>query len=123
LDQTRRNVSLVDWQVEMPALLEDAGVHLSSRLEVEDRLLTAADLRLESLEPGTETAQQVGRVRALLEDCRRRHQELHGLLLSSRQLFLAQQARQSFVPRFAVARPEFGREILDPMLGATVRDV
>jgi hypothetical protein len=120
LDQTRRNLANVDWRVEMPTLLTDAQVHLETRLEVEDRILAATDARLEALELGTDAAQQVGRVRKLLTDCRRRHHDLHGLVLGSRQTFLREQARQTFIPRLLVTRPEMGSEVLEPVLAGNI---
>ncbi len=123
LEQTRRDLSRVDWREEMPALLADAHVHLETRLEVEDRLLGAVDARLEALEPGSEAAQQVARVRKLLADCRARHQDLHRVVLGSRQTFLREQARQTFVPRLLITRPDLGRQVLEPILGAKVADV
>jgi hypothetical protein len=119
LGQTLRDLRQVDWHRTVPTLLDDAHIHLMSRLEVEDRLLAAADARLEQLAQGSDAALEVGRTRRLLEGCRRRHQELHALVMGARQQFLTQQVRQTFVPRVAVPRPDFATEVLAPMLAAT----
>jgi len=123
LEQTRRDLSRVDWRQEMPVLLADAHVHLETRLEMEDRLIGAVDLRLDALESGSDAAQQVARVRRLLSDCRTRHQELHRLVLGSRQTFLREQARQTFVPRLLLTRPDLRRQVLEPILAAGVASV
>src|SRR5205823_4580910 len=56
-------------------------------------------------------------------DCRARHQDLHRVVLGSRQTFLREQARQTFVPRLLVTRPDLGRQVVEPLLGARVADV
>ncbi len=123
IEQTRRDLSRVDWRTEMPALLEQARIHLEARMETEDRLLSATDGRLEALDPGTESAIQVGSVRALLTECRRRHVELLSVVLGSRQTFLVEQARQVFVPVLLSPKPHLSEQVLFPMLGASVRDL
>lgn len=118
LDQTRRDLSRVDWHADVPARLQDMRVHLELRLDVEHRLLEAADLRLQELEPGSESARQVASVRRLLGECQLRHRALHLELIDSRLVFLKEQTRQSFVPRAIIARPCILDDLLEPVLAA-----
>lgn len=120
--ETRRDVSRVDWREEVPKLLEEALIHLDTRLTVERNILTTADERLEVLEHGDATALKVVEVSRLIRDCRLRHVELHHQLMGARNVFLDEQARQSFSAVPLTLHPNLLADILDPVLRLGRRD-
>jgi hypothetical protein len=114
--ETRRDVSRVDWREEVPKLLEDALVHLDTRLVVERSILSTADDRLQVLDRGDKTASALVEVAQLIRDCRLRHVELHHELMGARNVFLDEQARQSFSMTPLTPRPNLLADILDPVV-------
>ena len=114
--QTRRDLRSVldDWAGDVPRSLDAARDHLRARLEVEHRLLVKVRETVLSDEP--DVAQGSARIAALLEESRRRHENLHITVIEARSVFLAEQDRQAFRPPAAAFLPDVGTEILTPML-------
>ena len=120
--ETRRDVSRVDWREAVPKLLEEALIHLDTRLTVERSILTTADERLQLLDHGDATASAVVEVSRLIRDCRLRHVELHHQLMGARNVFLDEQARQSFSAVPLTLHPNLLADVLDPVLRLGRRD-
>lgn len=99
LHLTRRDIHRVDWVLEVPALLDDALMHLEERLSVETTIRESAHARLDHLQPGTDEAKQVAKIAELVSRCVDHHTLLQRDLLQARAAFLDAQARQAFVPR------------------------
>lgn len=114
--ETRRDVSRVDWREEVPKLLEEALTHLDIRLTVERNILTTANDRLEVLDQGDSTALAVAEVSRLIRDCRLRHVELHRQVMGARNIFLDEQARQSFSAVPLTIHPNLLADVLEPVL-------
>lgn len=114
--ETRRDVSRVDWREEVPKLLQEALIHIETRLASERSILTTADDRLQVLDPGDASTSAVVEVSRLIRECRLRHVELHHQLMGARNVFLDEQARQSFSAAPLTAYPSLLSEVLDPVL-------
>ena len=104
-----------DWVNEVPALLDGALAHVGARLTAEATLLDAvADRRA-----GLDDPAKIGAANELIEilrECRRRHDDLHGHLISARgRLRAALDDRLSRPPR-SVRRADLARDLLDPYL-------
>lgn len=119
---TRRDVSSVDWRAQVPKLLDEALKHIDTRLATERNILSTAEDRLNVMEPEKEKTSAVAEVVSLIRDCRLRHTELHDQLMQARNVFLDEQARQSFVPDDVIPLPNLLSEILDPVLRFNKRD-
>lgn len=117
LRATRRDVDRVDWNVEVPEILNGSLDHLERRVAVEQGILGAADERLEIMpeeEAGSRHA--VAQVADLTRDCLLRHAELHEHLIGARNVFLDAQARQAFAPRPSRPLPDLADDVLEPVL-------
>jgi hypothetical protein len=119
---TRRDVTSLDWRVEVPRLLDEALAHVSSRLLVEQTIVTTAAERLDVLEGGDPRGAIVARIGALARECMLLHTALQGPLMRVRNVFLDEQARQRYVAPPVTARPELLREVLEPVLAMTAAD-
>lgn len=104
-----------DWVGEVPALLEAALAHVRDRLNAEAVLLDAVAERRIELEDQTrlEAANQLIEI---LRECRHRHDELHGHLISART-----RLREALDDRFARAprstrRSDLAADLLGPYL-------
>lgn len=117
LRETQRDVGRVDWREEVPRLLNEALQHITARLATEESILKSAEDRLEVLPPGDERTRAVAEVVRLIRDCRLRHVDLHDQLMRARNLFLDEQARQSFIPKPRHPLPELLDRVLEPLLG------
>lgn len=113
---------LARWVEEVPAQLERNRTHLEERLVAEDRLLghVRGALDAADAEPGITAA--AARIAGLLEECRRRHTELHGRLVSARTIFLDEQTRQSFRPVGGLRNPDLGDGVFLPLLGLSAAE-
>jgi hypothetical protein len=116
LRETRRDIRRVDWQTEVPRMLEDACQHIEARLNVERNILASADHQLELLPEGSDRAQQVAQISELVRDCLERHTGLHATVMAARNVFLDEQVRQAFAPARSLAPPDLLRAILEPLL-------
>ncbi len=116
LRDTRRDVTSLDWHVEVPRLLDEALAHVSARLLVEQTIVNTATERLDLLEEGDERGAIVARIASLARECMLLHTALQGPLMRARNVFLDEQARQRFVAPPLAARPELAREVLEPVL-------
>lgn len=115
LRDTRRDLRRVDWKKDAPRMLAEALEHIRVRLETEQSILTAAEERLDAL-AASESARKVAEVADLVRDCRSRHMDLHHRLMGARNVFLDEQARQSFTPAPALTMPSLEAEVLEPVL-------
>jgi hypothetical protein len=107
-----------DWVDEVPALLEAALEHVQARLNAESALLDAVADRRAELDDSTKIS-AANELIEILRECRRRHDELHGHLISARtRLRAALDDRFSRPPR-SVRRADIGRDMLDPYLART----
>lgn len=120
LRSTRRDVASVDWRAEVPRLLDDALHHIESRFFVEDNILAAARARLDLLTSGDAAAESVAEVAEQVRACRMRHVDLHDLLMGARNVFLSEQARQSFVPPPPRLVPDLTSQVVEPLLALPV---
>jgi hypothetical protein len=116
LRDTRRDVTSLDWHVEVPRLLDEALAHVSTRLLVEQTIVNTANERLDLLEEGDKRGAIVARIAAIARECMLLHTALQGPLMRARNVFLDEQARQRFVAPPLTARPELVREVLEPLL-------
>ena len=116
LRDTRRDIRRVDWHVEVPRMLEDACLHIETRLNVERNILTSADHQLQLLPEGSDRARQVAQIAELVRDCLQRHTGLHSTVMAARNVFLEEQTRQAFTPARPFAPPDLLRAILEPLL-------
>jgi hypothetical protein len=116
LRDTRRDVTSLDWQVEVPRLLDEALAHVSTRLLVEQTIVNTANERLDLLEQGDEKGAIVAKIAAIARECMLLHTALQQPLMRARNVFLDEQARQRFVAPPLTARPELARDVLEPVL-------
>lgn len=117
LRDTRRDVDRVDWEVEVPRILNESLAHLERRVAVERGILGAADERLEIMpDEDADSRRAVAHVAQLTRDCLLRHAELHEQLIGARNVFLDAQARQAFAPKPSRPLPHLADEVLEPLL-------
>jgi len=122
LRDTRRDVTSLDWRVEVPRLLEEALAHVSTRLLVEQTIVNTALERLDLLEDGDERGAIIAKIAAIARECMLLHTALQGPLMRARNVFLDEQARQRFVAPPLAARPELVRDVLEPVLAMAKAD-
>lgn len=119
LRETRKNIAQVDWKNEVPHLLNDARVHLDSRLIAEMQILDGVESRLADVD----NPEQLATLATVLKEiraCRERHVELHSHLIGAHDVFLTEQERQTFTSLRATSFPNLITEVLEPLLGADV---
>jgi hypothetical protein len=121
LAATRRNVANVDWAGEVSPRLDGALAHIGERLEVERRI--AENIR-ETRDRAEESARraQAASLIELLEECQNRHMVLQRKLMEAREVFLAEQQRQVFVPPVSVRLRDITGELLLPVLALSLTD-
>lgn len=114
--ETRRDIRRVDWRNDAPKLLNEALQHVRSRTDVESGILQTARERLDVLDLADDGARAVAEVCRLIEDCRKRHFDLHGELMSARNVFLDEQERQAFQLISTVQLPSLIDDVLIQLL-------
>lgn len=121
LDATRRDVRAVDWEREVPELLDSALGHIESRFRSETAILrniTAARDEAEDPDHKRRAAELVD----IVGDCIRRHTQLQTRLQAAGAVFRAEQDRQQFSgPPQRAAIDVFG-QLLTPTLGLPLAD-
>ncbi len=112
IEQTKRDVRLVDWRQEVHQTLVEANEHVELRLLHEEGILRSAREKLTSLADEDENRKSLSAVVRLIDDCRSRHLRLNKRLMSARGEFIEQQARQCFIEQFHVEPINLRDEIL-----------
>jgi hypothetical protein len=101
--------------------LHEALNHIKGRLEFEKEIANSARQRLDFLELGSHEASQVALIAELMDECSYRHLRLHTSLMDARNVFFAEQDRQTFVSRGATPLPNLFSDVLEPLLSAPKR--
>jgi hypothetical protein len=107
---------LTQWAEQVPEQLERNRAHLEERLAAESRLLDHVRGALDAVDTEPTIAAAAARIAGLLEECRRRHTELHGRLVGARTIFLDEQTRQSFRPVGGLRNPDITDGVFLPLL-------
>lgn len=121
LEATRRDLRLVDWAEELPAMLDDALGHIEQRLRSEQAIhASITEARDTTEEPARKrhAAELVG----VVEDCLRRHLQLQARLQSARSVFREEQDRQQFSGPPQRDAINLHGQLLEPLLQQSVRD-
>jgi hypothetical protein len=115
LEATRRDVRSVDWESEIPNLIEEALVHIEGRFRVESAILA----NITAIRDDAEDADHKRRAAALVDivrDCIRRHTQLQTRLQAAGSVFRAEQDRQQFAGPPARATVDIFGHLLVPAL-------
>ncbi|MEC3976680.1 hypothetical protein [Amycolatopsis sp. H20-H5] len=121
LDATRRDVRAVDWEREVPELLDSALTHIESRFRAENAILkniTAARDEAEDPDRKRRAAELVD----IVGDCIRRHTRLQSRLQDAGAVFRAEQDRQQFSGPPQRATLDLFGQLLVPTLGLPLAD-
>lgn len=110
LETARRDVSQVDWIHEVLGFLAGARTHLEERQRHDQDLLRSIEVRQDVASEGD--AAQLARLRDTVEECYRRHMQLHGRIIPANQDYLREQDRQVFRPRLAASYPDLEADVL-----------
>jgi len=110
LETARRDVSQVDWIHEVLGFLAGARTHLEERQRHDQDLLRSIEARQDVASEGD--AAQLARLRDTVEECYRRHMQLHGRIIPANQDYLREQDRQVFRPRLAASYPDLEADVL-----------
>lgn len=116
LRDTRRDIRRVDWTDYVPAKIDQAYDHIDRRITTEQNIIETARNHRDHLEAGHPDARRLYRIIELVRSCRLQHIKLHHQLMSARDVFLEEQARQSFVPYGTMDLPDLGEDVLEPVL-------
>jgi hypothetical protein len=113
LEQTRSDLSRIDWETDVLAELQRARRHVRERMQVEEQILR--HLAKGEEVRGDELKDTAARVVELLGSCLRQHRTLHERLIPAYDVFLEEQQRQElgrrsrgiglFAPRTGLLEP------------------
>ncbi|GAB3285167.1 hypothetical protein [Parasphingorhabdus pacifica] len=115
LEATQRDVLLVDWEEELPTMLNSALDHVEDRVRVEHSIhasITEARDTTDEAERKRHAAELV----EVVEDCLRRHVQLQARLQTARSVFRAEQDRQQFSGPPQRSAINLHGQLLEPIL-------
>jgi hypothetical protein len=121
LEATRRDVRAVDWEHEVPDLIDEALTRIAERYRAENAILTnITQARDEAEHPGRK--RKAADLVLIVEDCIRRHTQLQARLQGAGRTFRAEQDRQQFSGHAQRAAIDLFGHLLVPVLGLPVAD-
>jgi hypothetical protein len=121
LEATRRDVRSVDWEREVPELIEAALTHIADRYHQETAILaTIRAVRDEATDP--DRKRKAAKLVDIVSDCIQRHTQLQTRLLEAGTVFRAEQDRQQFSGPPRRATVDLFGQLLRPTLGLPVAD-
>ncbi|MFC5262292.1 hypothetical protein ACFPJ1_09225 [Kribbella qitaiheensis] len=121
LEATRRDVRVVDWDSELPQMLDAALDHIEQRFKVEHAILrNITDARDESDDP--DHKRQAADLVEIVADCIRRHTQLQSRLQDARSVFRSEQDRQQFSGPPQRAALDLHGQLLKPVLSLSVTE-
>ena len=119
LEATRRDVRAVDWEREVPDLIDGALTHIAERYRYENAILTnITQTRDEAEDPGHK--RKAAELVEIVSDCIRRHTQLQARLQEAGGTFRAEQDRQQFSGHARRAVIDLFGHLLIPTLGLPV---
>ncbi|MFF3552274.1 hypothetical protein ACFYXL_02510 [Streptomyces tsukubensis] len=116
LDATRRDVRTVDWEQQVPRLLEEALEHIEERHRHESAILTNITEHRDSARDAQKKRQAAGLVE-IVRECIHRHMQLQNRLQGAGTLFREEQDRQQFSGPPQRAAVDVFNQLLVPILG------
>jgi hypothetical protein len=121
LDATRRDVRAVDWDSEMPELLDSALSHIEARFRAENAILkNITTARDDAEEP--ERKRRAAELVDIVGDCISRHTQLQSRLQAAGSTFRAEQDRQQFSGPPRRATIDLFGQLLVPCLELPISD-
>ncbi len=119
LEATRRDVRAVDWEHEVPDLIDEALNHIAERYRYENAILTnITQARDEAEDPGRK--RKAAELVEIVNDCIRRHTQLQARLQGAGIAFRAEQDRQQFSGHMQRTVVDLFGHLLMPALGLPV---
>jgi hypothetical protein len=115
IDDTRRDLSAVDWAHDMPARLDDARTHVSAQIPVEENLLALARAGAETDDP--DIAADCADIEAAVRVCQQAHIHLERRIMAAIPAFLDAQAAQRLRRRALSLTWRPTDDLLRPVLG------
>ncbi|MEU6484194.1 hypothetical protein [Streptomyces sp. NPDC046887] len=119
LDATRRDVRTVDWERQVPELLEAALEHIEERYRHESAILTNITQHRDSTHDAKKKRQAAELV-DIVRNCIHRHMQLQTKLQGAGALFRAEQDRQQFSGLPQRAAVDVFNQLLMPLLGLPI---
>lgn len=120
LEATRRDLRLVDWNVELPAMLDDALGHIEERIRGE-QIIHASITKARDTTDEPVRKRHAAELVDVVEDCLRRHVQLQARLLGARSVFREEQDRQQFSGPPRRSAINLHGQLLEPVLKQTVK--
>jgi hypothetical protein len=121
LEATRRDVRAVDWEHEVPDLIDEALTHIEGRYRAENAILVnITQTRDEAEEPVRK--RRAAELVAIVSDCIRRHTQLQARLQEAGSTFRTEQDRQQFSGQAERAVVDLFGHLLRPTLSLTVAE-
>ncbi len=121
LDATRRDIRVVDWEQELPEMLDKALTHIEDRFKVEHAILRhITQARDESDDP--DHKRRAAELVTIVADCIRRHTQLQNRIQSARSVFREEQDRQRFSGSPQRAALDLHGQLLKPVLALPIVD-
>ncbi|AUG76287.1 hypothetical protein CFP65_1388 [Kitasatospora sp. MMS16-BH015] len=120
LDATRRNVRTVDWEEEVPELLEAALAHIESRYAMENQILAHITQRRDEAD-NPSYKQRATELVVIVRECISRHMRLQQHVQSAGAVFRREQDRQEFSGPPQRAALDLYGQLLLPALELQVR--
>ncbi len=115
LEATRRDVRAVDWEHEVPDLIDEALTHIAERYKAENAILTnITQARDEAEDPIRK--RKAAELVVIVVDCIRRHTQLQARLQEAGRTFRAEQDRQQFSGHAQRAAIDLFGHLLVPVL-------
>jgi hypothetical protein len=121
LEATRRDVRAVDWEHEVPDLIDEALTHITERYRAENAILTnITQARDEAEDPVRK--RKAAELVVIVVDCIRRHTQLQARLQGAGRTFRVEQDRQQFSGHAQRAAIDLFGHLLVPALSLPVGD-
>jgi hypothetical protein len=119
LEATRRDVRAVDWEHEVPDLIDEALTHIEERYRYENAILiNIARTRDEAEDPGHK--RRAAELVEIVSDCIRRHTRLQARLQDAGGTFRTEQDRQQFSGQAQRAAVDLFGHLLVPALSLPI---
>jgi hypothetical protein len=120
LEATRRDVRAVDWEREVPDLIDEALRHIADRHRYENAILNnITQSRDEAEEPARKG--KAAELVDIVNDCMNRHTQLQTRLVAAGRTFREEQDRQQFADRAQRAAIDLFGQLLAPVLELPVK--
>ncbi|MCP3925747.1 MAG: hypothetical protein GY714_24525 [Desulfobacterales bacterium] len=117
----KKDINSIDWNTDIKPFLERSRKHIQERLDYEGEMLQKLDTYLDRDDFKDISSMTI--LQETIQECQRRHGDLHRTLIDYNEQFLDEQVRSFRANKISSEIKDFEKDILEKSLGLSLQEI